>query len=126
MEPSRCFPHTGFSWFTQPSRHLSQNCASNLCKALEIMSHFSTSLNIFFGLYFYFSTHQLPSVVLLLGLFHHPFSQYVLATATFGLLKNSSNLSTPIISRMCHCLFYPSRSFIFVIFDFLAPSTVNA
>ena len=108
LEPSRCSLHAKLSRFFPPSCHLSRSCVSNLCKPLAIMSNSSTSLNLVFCLSFSLS-HQLLSVVHLLGLVLYPFSSHARTIATFALsetlpitlhpssiapLRNSSNLIT--------------------------------
>ena len=53
MKSSRCSPQAGVSRYLQPSRHLSRYCASNFCKPLSIVSHSSTSFQLFFGFPFF-------------------------------------------------------------------------
>ena len=96
-----------------------RSCASNLCKPLAVSSHFSTSFNVFFGLPFL--SHQLLKVVPLLDPFLHLFSPRVSTIATFFSLRNSSNLTTPVISRIfsVFILSYRFSHISFATFSFL-------
>ena len=98
LEPSRGSPHPGVSWFLQPSRHLLQSCATNLCKPLAVMSHSSTSFHLFFGLPFFVPLTSKSSI------FTGSLSSSILSTCPNHLhlfsLRNSSNLTTPVISRI--------------------------
>ena len=99
LEPSRCSPRAGVSWFLQPSRHLSRSCASNLCKPLAIMTHTSTYFLFFFGLPFL--SDQLLSAVPLLGVVLHPFPISIRPNhCNLCALRKSSSLSISIISRI--------------------------
>ena len=132
LEPSRCSLHAGVSRFLQPSRHLSRSCASNLCKPVAIMSHSSTSFHPFFGLsVFVLSTSKCSA-------FTEPFSSSILSTCpnhyNLCFLGSSSNLSTPVISRIFSLSILSFKVFpnvirnicISVVFNLLLSSTFNA
>ena len=84
--------------FAAYSHHLSRSCASNLCKPLAIMSHSSTYLHLFFGLPCIVpSTFKCRALTRLL-------SSFILSIChnhcNLCFLRNSSNLSTLVISRI--------------------------
>ena len=98
LEPSRGSPHVGVSCFLQPSRHLSRSCASILCKPLAVMSHSSTSFQLFFGLPFFVPSLSQSSDCI------GPLSSSILSTCpnhrNLFSLRNFSNLTTPVISQI--------------------------
>ena len=98
LEPSRGSPHAGVSWFLQPSRHLSRFRASNLCKPLAVMSESSTSFHLFFGLPFFVPSTSKSSA------FTGSLSSSILSRCpnyrNLLSLRNSSNLTTPVLSRI--------------------------
>ena len=97
LEPSRCSPHAEVSRFLQLSRHLSWSCASNLCELWH--SCHIPALYLFFGFPFF-----VPSTSLKCSAFTGPLSSSIFSTCpnhrNLCCLKNSSNLSTPVISRI--------------------------
>ena len=132
LEPSRRSPHVWVSQFLEPSRHLSQSCVSNLCKPLAITSHSRTSFRLFFGLtFFVLSTSKCRT-------FTGPLSSSFFSTCpnhrNLCSLRNSSNLSTSVISRIFLLFISSFKEFphiirnirISVIFNFFSFSTFNA
>ena len=131
LESSRGSPHAGVSWFLQPSCHLSRSCASHLCKALPIMSHSNTSFHLFFGLPFFLPSTSKSSA------FTGPLSWSLLSTWPYHsdlcYLRNSSNVSMPVISRIFSLLILSFKVFphiirnilISVVFVFLSCSIFN-
>ena len=83
LKPCRGYRHAGVSWFSLYSRHLVRSRASNFRKPLAIMLHSSTSFHRFFG-FFFFCLINLPSVVLLLDSFLHPFPSHAPTIAIFA------------------------------------------
>ena len=128
----RKFPHTGVSWFLQPNRNVSRSSASNLCKPLRIMSHYSTSFYLLFGIPFFVPSTSKCSA------FTGPFFSSILSTCPYHRrlcsLRNSSNLSTPVILRIFSLFVLSFKVFphiihkvlISVVFIFFSSSTFNA
>ena len=131
LDPSRCYPHAGISRFLQPSRHLSQSCASNLCKPLAIMSHSSTSFHLFFGLSFFVPSASKCSA------FTGPLFSSIRSTCpnhrNLCFLRKSIFLH-PSFHESSHCFILSFKVFphiirnilISVVFNFLSSSTFNA
>ena len=98
LEPSRCSLHAGVSQLLQPSCHLSRSYASNFCKPLAIKSLSSTSFHLFFGFPLFVPQTSKCSA------FTGPLSSFILSTCpnhrNLCSLRNSSNLSTSVISRI--------------------------
>ena len=132
LEPSRGSPHAGVSWFLQPNRHLSRSRASNLCKPLAVMSHSSTSFHLFFGLPFFVPSTSKSSA------FTGPLSSSILSACpnhhNLFSLRNSSNLTTPVISPIFSFFILSFKVFphiirnilISVVFSLLSSSIFNA
>ena len=131
LEHSGGSPHAGVSWFLQLGRHLSQSCASNLCKPLAVMSHSSTSFHLFFGLPFFVPSTSKSSA------FTGLLSSSILSTCPYHrnlfCLGNSSNLTTPVISQIFSLFILSFQVFphiirnilISVVFSLLSSSMFN-
>ena len=124
LEPSRCFPHAGVSRFCSlvaMFHDLVHPTFANLWQSCHIPALLSISFSVFL-----FLSHQLLSVVLLLD----PFL-YTPTITTFAHSRNSSNLSTPVTSRIFSLFIlslkvFPHIILVSVVFNFLSFSTFNA
>ena len=85
---------TGFCSLVAIFHDLEHPTFANLWQSCHILVLLSTSFLVFL-----FLSHQLLRVVPLLDPFLHPFSPHVPTIATFS-LRNSSNITTPVISRI--------------------------
>ena len=130
LEPSiLCSPHAGVSRFCSLVAifyDLAHPTFANLWQSCHIPALLSISFSVFL-----FLSHQLLSVVLLLDPFLYPFSPHTPTITTFALSRNSSNLSTPVTSRIFSLFIlslkvFPHIILVSVVFSFLSFSTFNA
>ena len=102
---------------------------ANLWQSCHILALLSISFSVFLFLFYH-----LPSVVSLLDPFLHPFSSTCLNHRNLCSLRNSSNLSTFVISRIfslsilfCKVFSHIIRNILnSVVFNFFLSSTFNA